>query len=80
MTHISHKTRYSDSSLYDEVCTKCGGTDNVNDDSLEFPCAGSNKKRLLQTQIRKVEKLTKELQSEVTLMEAMSASLANDYN
>lgn len=25
--HSSHKMRYSDSSLYDEICTKCGITD-----------------------------------------------------
>src|SRR5579872_5284053 len=28
MSHPSHKTRMSDSSLYDEVCTLCGATDN----------------------------------------------------
>lgn len=27
--HPSHKMRYSDSSLYDEVCDNCGTTDNV---------------------------------------------------
>lgn len=27
--HASHVTRSSDSSLYDEVCTKCGATDEV---------------------------------------------------
>ena len=25
--HPSHKTRFSDSSLYDEVCIHCGATD-----------------------------------------------------
>ncbi len=27
MTHESHKTRCSDSSFYDEICTLCGATD-----------------------------------------------------
>lgn len=80
MTHHSHKIRSSDSSMYDEICTICGGTDAFSDDSLDHPCAGSNKNRLLKMQVRKVEKLTKELQSEVTLMEAMAASMADDYN
>lgn len=38
MTHPTHKTRYSDSSLYDEVCTQCGGTDGIGDRSLNAPC------------------------------------------
>lgn len=33
-----HTTRFSDSSLYDEVCTKCGATDARGDDRLEKPC------------------------------------------
>lgn len=35
MTHASHTTRYSDSSYYDEVCTRCGSTD--------APAGGLNK-------------------------------------
>jgi len=27
--HPSHKTRFSDSSFYDEVCVNCGATDEV---------------------------------------------------
>lgn len=38
MTHSSHDTRYSDSSLYDEVCKACGGTDAIGDTSLNRPC------------------------------------------
>lgn len=38
MNHPSHQTRYSDSSLYDEVCTLCGATDARNDDRLRHPC------------------------------------------
>lgn len=34
--HKTHKTRLSDSSLYDEVCTLCGATDRGS--SLERPC------------------------------------------
>lgn len=34
----SHKTRMSASSVYDEVCTKCGATDGRNDDRLNQPC------------------------------------------
>lgn len=33
-----HKTRFSDSSLYDEICMKCGATDGRNDDRLNQPC------------------------------------------
>jgi hypothetical protein len=36
MTHPTHKTRYSDSSLYDEVCTLCGATDSGQ--MLKVPC------------------------------------------
>lgn len=37
-THPSHKTRISDSSLYDEVCTLCGATDASGDKRLSSPC------------------------------------------
>ena len=41
-THPTHTTRYSDSSLYDEVCTKCGANDAPGrGQSLELPCQGS---------------------------------------
>lgn len=33
-----HETRYSDSSLYDEVCVNCGATDGRGDDRLAEPC------------------------------------------
>ena len=33
-----HTTRISDSSLYDEICTKCGATDAAGDDRLDKPC------------------------------------------
>lgn len=36
--HPSHKTRSSDSSLYDEVCVYCGATDGRGDHSLKRPC------------------------------------------
>jgi hypothetical protein len=39
-THPSHKTRYSDSSIYDEVCEFCGGTDASGDMSLGSECPG----------------------------------------
>ena len=35
---MEHKTRYSDSSLYDEVCEVCGATDSNGD--LNGPCPG----------------------------------------
>lgn len=41
MTHPSHQTRYSDSSLYDEVCTLCGATDARGSDLLYQPCSAS---------------------------------------
>lgn len=34
----THVTRYSDSSLYDEKCVNCGGTDARGDDSLNEVC------------------------------------------
>ena len=43
-THDSHKTRYSDSSIYDEVCIYCGATDARGSDKLEKPCPNSNGK------------------------------------
>jgi hypothetical protein len=36
-----HVTRYSDSSLYDEVCTICGATDAMGDTRLDRPCPAS---------------------------------------
>lgn len=41
-----HKTRFSDSSLYDEVCTVCGATDAMGDRRLHAPCPGSEADRL----------------------------------
>jgi hypothetical protein len=41
MTHPTHQTRYSDSSLYDEVCTLCGATDARGSDRLYQPCSAS---------------------------------------
>jgi hypothetical protein len=38
MSHPTHKTRYSDSSLYDEVCTLCGVTDYNGMKELDKPC------------------------------------------
>lgn len=35
---FGHVTRYSDSSLYDEVCVLCGATDARGDDRLERKC------------------------------------------
>lgn len=50
-----HETRFSDSSYYDEVCTKCWGTDANGDDSLNFPCEGNPKLRRMAQIARKVE-------------------------
>lgn len=36
--YLTHKTRYSDSSIYDEVCIWCGATDAWGDERLEKPC------------------------------------------
>lgn len=38
MTHETHKTRFSDSSLYDVVCVLCGATDARGSDRLDKPC------------------------------------------
>lgn len=40
---FGHKTRYSDSSLYDEVCTLCGATDARGNDALQRPCPCAEK-------------------------------------
>ncbi|MCK5608211.1 hypothetical protein KAR91_40390 [Candidatus Pacearchaeota archaeon] len=37
----SHTTRFSDSSLYDYICTKCGATDAAGDDRLHSRCPNS---------------------------------------
>lgn len=44
LRHSSHQTRPSDSSLYDEVCTKCGAHDLAGDGwgKLADPCPGSD--------------------------------------
>lgn len=44
MIHLSHKTRFSDSSIYDEKCVWCGGTDAAGDRSLNSPCPHSQSK------------------------------------
>jgi hypothetical protein len=38
LTHPSHNTRLSDSSLYDEVCSACGATDANGMADLSRPC------------------------------------------
>lgn len=39
--YATHKTRYSDSSLYDEVCTVCGARDLYGDmTDLDRTCPG----------------------------------------
>jgi hypothetical protein len=43
MAHPSHATRYSDSSLYDEVCTLCGKTDAHGMDELDKPCGAADR-------------------------------------
>jgi hypothetical protein len=35
---FKHTTRFSDSSLYDEICIKCGATDAWHDNRLSVPC------------------------------------------
>lgn len=35
----THVTRFSDSSVYDEVCVNCGATDASGDERLYMPCA-----------------------------------------
>lgn len=35
---LGHRTRFSDSSMYDEKCVLCGGTDGAGDNSLRYPC------------------------------------------
>ncbi|WP_040771806.1 hypothetical protein, partial [Rhodopseudomonas sp. B29] len=41
MTHPTHKTRFSDSSLYDEVCTLCGENDGSINGGLHEPCTAA---------------------------------------
>ena len=58
MNHPTHKTRYSDSSQYDEVCEYCGTTDGHNG-RLEEPCLGHYVKRE-KVKLKKVDELLKE--------------------
>lgn len=51
---MKHATRYSDSSLYDTVCTACGATDAAGDDRLKFPCHGSELDGKIAAAARKV--------------------------
>lgn len=44
MTHPSHKTRISDSSIYDEICTLCGATDARGGNRLNEPCPKAESK------------------------------------
>lgn len=37
---LGHRTRFSDSSLYDFVCVACGATDGCGDRGLERRCPG----------------------------------------
>jgi len=37
--HPSHKTRFSDASTFDEICTLCGATDEIGGfGNLQYPC------------------------------------------
>lgn len=54
MNALGHETRFSDSSFYDEVCKRCGGTDAVSDDTLKYPCAGSPEKAEIESAYRKM--------------------------
>lgn len=36
-----HSTRFSDSSLFDEICAKCGATDRIK--ALYLPCQSADK-------------------------------------
>ena len=53
---MDHKTRYSDSSIYDEVCTICGATDANGDDRLKYPCPGDAELSSRQAAERRVER------------------------
>lgn len=42
--HLSHVTRFSDASTFDEICTSCGATDEVPGGwgALALPCPGKS--------------------------------------
>lgn len=44
VVNLGHVTRFSDSSLYDEVCCNCGATDARGDDRLIKPCPHAREK------------------------------------
>lgn len=54
----THKTRYSDSSFYDEVCLQCGCTDEQRDSNgtylLNLPCPNQPTKIMVGGQTFKV--------------------------
>ena len=70
--HESHRTRLSDSSLYDEVCTLCGATDRGR--NLEEPCAGSEEalarqRYFRETDVTRLHNRIEELEAEVHRLE-----------
>ncbi|HVX91553.1 MAG TPA: hypothetical protein VHC20_08160 [Candidatus Paceibacterota bacterium] len=42
---LGHRTRYSDSSLYDEKCVLCGATDMRGATGLSKPCPNKDDKK-----------------------------------
>ena len=40
-----HRTRVSDSSLYDEVCLYCGARDHIANDTLKLPCTATEERK-----------------------------------
>lgn len=65
MTHPSHDTYISDSSLYDERCRNCGATDRAGSVDLLMPCPKTNKAEyiaaLRSQKADNVERISKEL-------------------
>lgn len=69
---MEHKTRYSDSSMYDIVCTICGGTDGAGDDRLDHPCQGNERAGEIAAASRKVKVAEKALQEAVNRLKALT--------
>ena len=47
---MGHKTRHSDSSLFDVICDVCGATDS--DGALDDPCPGSHQSKSSENRLR----------------------------
>lgn len=86
--HASHKTRFSDSSVYDEVCTLCGATDELGSfGELSKPCPAASSQvddrheaQAAPEQNALMLELAAQLESKVKRFDAYSIMMSTDGN